>query len=71
MDKGGRANEAEVRKHLGITKGQELAGITANLYRNDRREAKDNDAKAVIRTYDNGTRIYHVVDELLQFLKRF
>jgi hypothetical protein len=70
-DKGGRANEAEVRKHLGITKGQQLAGVLANLSRNARREAKDDDVKAVIRTYDKGVRIYSIPDELLQFIKQF
>src|SRR5882762_4257948 len=40
MSNGGHATEDEVRKHLGIKKGQELAGILANLSRNARREAK-------------------------------
>ncbi len=71
MDKGGRANEGDVRRHLGINKGQELAGVLANLSRNARREAKDDDIKAVVRTYDKGTRIYHIPDELLQFLRQF
>jgi hypothetical protein len=69
--KGGRANETEVRKHLGITKGQELAGVTANLSRNARREAKDGAVKAVVRIYDKGTRVYCIPDDLLQFLKQF
>jgi len=69
MDKGGLANEAEMRRHLGLTKGQELAAITANLSRNDRREAKDYDVKAVIRVYEKGTRVYCIPDDLLQFLK--
>jgi hypothetical protein len=71
IDKGGRANETEVRKHLGITKGQELAGVTANLSRNARREAKDDDVKAVVRIYDKGTRVYCIPEDLLQFLKQF
>ena len=71
IDKGGRANETEVRKHLGITKGQELAGVTANLSRNARREAKDEKVKAVKRIYEKGVRIYYIPDDLLQFLKQF
>ena len=71
MDKGGRASEGDVRKHLGINKGQELAGVLANLSRNARREAKDDDVKAVVRTYDKGARIYQIPDELHQFLKQF
>jgi hypothetical protein len=71
LDKGGRAGEGDVRKHLGITKGQELAGVLANLSRNARREAKDDDVKAVVRTYDKGIRIYNIPDELLQFLRQF
>jgi hypothetical protein len=71
IDKGGRANETEVRKHLGITKGQELAGVTANLSRNARREAKDDGVKAVKRVYEKGVRIYYIPDDLLQFLKQF
>jgi hypothetical protein len=71
LDKGGRASEGDVRKHLGINKGQELAGVLANLSRNARREANDDDVKAVIRTYDKGTRIYHIPDDLFQFLKQF
>lgn len=71
MDKGGRASEGDVRKHLSISKGQELAGVLANLSRNARREAKDDDVKAVIRTYEKGTRVYHIPEDLLQFLKHF
>ena len=71
MDKGGRGSEGDVRKHLGINKGQELAGVLANLSRNARREAKDEHVKAVVRTYDKGTRVYHIPDDLLRFLKQF
>ena len=71
MDNGGKAHEDEVRKHLGTKKGQELAGILANLSRNARREAKDDDVKAVVRTYQNGDRIYSIPQDLLQFLKQF
>ncbi len=71
MDKGGRASEGDVRKHLGINKGQELAGVLANLSRNARREAKEDHVKAVVRTYDKGTRVYHIPDELLKFLNQF
>lgn len=71
MDKGGRASEIDVRKHLGISKGQELAGVLANLSRNARREAKDDHVKAVRRTYDKGTRVYNIPDDLLKFLKQF
>lgn len=70
-DKAGRASEGEVRKHLGISKGQELAGVLANLSRNARREAKDDNVKAVVRAYDNGSRIYHIPDDLLKFLRHF
>jgi hypothetical protein len=71
IESGGRAKEGDVRKHLGIKKGQELAGVLANLSRNARREAKDDDVKAVVRTYEHGIRVYSVPDELLQFLKKF
>lgn len=69
IDKGGRASEVEVRKHLAINKGQELAGVLANLSRNARREAKDDHVKAVVRTYDRGSRVYHIPNDLLKFLK--
>jgi len=69
---GGHATEDEVRKHLGIKKGQELAGVLANLSRNARREAKDEDVKVVTRIYNaKHERVYRIPDEVLQFLKNF
>jgi len=71
IDNGGRAKESDVRKLLGIKKGQELAGVLANLSRNARREAKDDDVKVVVRIYDEGVRTYYIPDDILQFLKQF
>jgi hypothetical protein len=71
IENGGRGKEGDVRKHLGIRKGQELAGVLANLSRNARREAKDDEVKAVVRIYEQGVRVYYIPDDLLQFLKQF
>lgn len=72
MSNGGHATEDEVRKHLSIKKGQALAGILANVSRNARREAKDDDVKVVVREYNaKHMRFYRIPDEILQFLKRF
>jgi hypothetical protein len=71
IENGGRAKEGDLRKHLGIKKGQELAGVLANLSRNARREAKDDDVKAVVRVYEHGIRVYYIPDDLLQFLRQF
>ncbi len=72
MSNGGHATEDEVRKHLNIKKGQELAGVLANLSRNARREAKDDDVKVVVREYNaKHMRVYRIPDDILQFLKQF
>jgi hypothetical protein len=71
MSNDGRTNEDDLQKHLGI-KGQKLAGVLANLSRNARREAKDDDVKVVVRIYDGkGGRIYYIPDDILKFLKQF
>lgn len=71
MSNGGRTTEDDLQKHLGI-KGQKLAGVLANLSRNARREAKDDDVKVVVRIYDGkGGRIYYIPDDILKFLKQF
>ena len=67
---GGRATEDEVRKHLGIRKGQELAGVLANITRNARRETKNGHVRAVGWTFDaKHVCHYYIPDEVLQFLK--
>jgi hypothetical protein len=72
LSNGGHATEDEVRKHLSIKKGQQLAGILANLSRNARREAKEDDIKIVVREYNaKHMRVYRIPDDVLQFLKQF
>jgi hypothetical protein len=72
ISNGGHATEDEVRKQLNIKKGQQLAGILANLSRNARREAKDEDVKVVVREYNaKHMRVYRIPDDVLQFFKQF
>jgi hypothetical protein len=65
---GGRATEDAVWKELGIRKGQELAGVLANLTRNARRETEQK-IKAVRWGRDAKGGYYYVPEDLLQFLK--
>lgn len=68
---GGRATENEVWTFLGIKKGQELAGVLANITRNARREAKDDDVRAVTWEFDDQNEChYYIPEDLLQFLKQ-
>jgi hypothetical protein len=68
---GGRATENEVWKYLGIEKGQELAGVLANITRNARREAKDDRVRVVRWTHDGKGYHYYIPEDILQFLKPF
>ncbi len=71
IKKGGRATEEEIWKQLGIKKGQELAGVLANITRNARREAKNDDVRAVAWMFDDKHLChYYIPDDILQFLKR-
>lgn len=71
MTRDGKATEKEVWQHLGIKKGQELAGILANITRNARREAKDDDIKAVRWMLgEKQVGYYRIPDDLLQLLKK-
>jgi hypothetical protein len=68
----GRASEEEVWKHLGIKKGQELAGVLANLTRNARREAHDDNIRVVQWSYDDKHVCwYYIPANILQYLKQF
>jgi hypothetical protein len=66
---GGRATEGEVWKELSIEKGQELAGVLANLTRNARRET--NDRVKATHWIRDPKGVFHccISDDLLQFLK--
>jgi|SRR5579859_1890310 len=72
IENGGRATEKEVWKHLDIEKGQELAGVLANITRNARREAHDDEIRAVQWAYsDKHDAYYFIPNDLLSFLKQF
>lgn len=71
LDNGGRATEDDVWKHLGVKKGQELAGVLANITRNARRETKNENAKVVGWMRDaRGISYYYILEDILQFLKQ-
>jgi len=66
----GRATDEEIWKHLGLDSGPQLAGILANITRNARREAKDDDVKVVAWMRDaKGVWSHYILDDILQFLK--
>ncbi len=66
---GGRATENEVWNELNIKKGQELAGVLANLTRNARRET--NDKVRVVRwARDAKGFYYYIPEDIMQFLKQ-
>ena len=72
IKKGGHATEDEVRSHLGVKNGQQLAGVLANISRNARRETGYKKALAVDWKPDGkGEGFYCIPDDLLQFLKTF
>jgi hypothetical protein len=69
---GGRASEKEVWNQLGVKKGQELAGVLANLTRNARREARNDDVRAVAWALnDKHVWYYYIPEDILEFLKHF
>ncbi|SRR6266851_6072567 len=71
INNGGRATEDEVWKHLGVKKGQELAGVLANITRNARRETKNPNAKVVGWMRDaKGISYYYILEDILQLLKQ-
>jgi len=67
---GGRAAYEEVKKHLEIESGQELAGVLANLSRNARRETGNRKALVVDWMSDGKGGCYYIPDGVLQLLKR-
>jgi hypothetical protein len=69
IKKGGVATESEVRSHLNLKNGQQLAGVLANISRNARRETRNEKTRAVIRKHDSSGVSYHIPDELLKFLE--
>jgi hypothetical protein len=69
LKKNGRATEDEVWKHLNVEKGQELAGVLANLTRNARRETRQK-VKAIDWRHEPTGACYFIPDDLLQFLKQ-
>ena len=72
IQNGGRMTEKEVWTLLGIKKGQELAGVLANITRNARRESKNDDIRAVAWEFDEKHEChYYIPDDLLQLLKTF
>ncbi len=67
---GGKATEDQVWKLLGIKKGQQLAGVLANVTRNARRETKDDDARAIAWVFDEkGDCHYYIPDDAIKFLR--
>lgn len=72
IKKGGRATFEEVKSHLGVDSGQEVAGVLANISRNARRETEYKKALAVDWKSDSkGDGYYFIPDDLLQFMKDF
>lgn len=70
IKKGGRATEEEVRSHLAVKNGQQLAGVLANISRNARRETGYKKAFAVDWKSDGkGDGFYCIPDDLLPLLR--
>src|SRR2546425_2924799 len=71
IKRGGRATPEEVKKHLEIENGQELAGVLANLSRNASRETGNTKALVVDWMSDGKGGCYYIPDGVLQLLKHF
>ena len=69
IKRGGRATVDEVMSHLGATKGQELAGVLANISRNARRETGNKKARVVDWMSDGKGGCYYIPDGILKLLK--
>jgi hypothetical protein len=71
LDRGGSASQVEIMKHLGLKKGNELAGVRSCITRNARRETGYSHADVVKWAVDGqGNWGYKLVPEVHDLLRQ-